>query len=88
MTILVTQQIFVSFPQRGVWRYKVENRADSHQGLHIQVTAQPSAGPNAINEVSVKIWTNQDENDQPENINQKSIVMYSEVKVSRIYIYY
>ncbi|MCL4137960.1 UNVERIFIED_CONTAM: hypothetical protein GTU68_056467, partial [Idotea baltica] len=48
--------IFVNIPkaERGIWRYKVENRADSHQGLHIQVTALEN--PNR--KISVKLWTN------------------------------
>ncbi|XP_042882464.1 uncharacterized protein LOC122259639 [Penaeus japonicus] len=41
--------------ERGVWKYKVENRADSHQALHIQVTSLPSTN----NRVTVRVWTNQ-----------------------------
>ncbi|CAL4069388.1 unnamed protein product [Meganyctiphanes norvegica] len=47
--------IFVNIPsaERGLWHYKVENRADSHQGLHIQVTASESK----TQETNLRIWT-------------------------------
>ncbi|CAL4066566.1 unnamed protein product, partial [Meganyctiphanes norvegica] len=39
--------------ERGLWRYQVENRADSHQGLHIQVTAKESSNQ----QISLRVWT-------------------------------
>ncbi|CAL4166790.1 unnamed protein product, partial [Meganyctiphanes norvegica] len=47
--------IFVNIPsaERGVWQYKVENRADSHQSIQIQVTASKSK----TREMNLKIWT-------------------------------
>ena len=41
------------FLQRGLWTYKVENRADSHQGLYVQVTAKR----NTSSGLRVKLWT-------------------------------
>lgn len=63
--------------QRGVWRYKVENRADSHQALHIQVTSLPSS----TNDVSVRVWTNQDSDDVISAKETLPIIIYGEVKV-------
>lgn len=39
--------------QRGTWNYTVENRADSHQGLYVQVTARR----NASTGLAVRLWT-------------------------------
>ncbi|XP_047737114.1 uncharacterized protein LOC125178112 [Hyalella azteca] len=74
--------IFVNLhnAEKGVWRYKVENRADSHQGLHIQVTAQPSTS----NDVTVKVWTSQSDDEDQQTETQQPIVMYGEVKVGGI----
>ncbi|CAL4096642.1 unnamed protein product, partial [Meganyctiphanes norvegica] len=39
--------------ERGLWSYTVENRADSHQGLYIQVTARHSVTEG----LQVRVWT-------------------------------
>ena len=39
----------------GLWRYKVDNKADSHQGLHILVTSRPTQD----SQIKVRAWTNQ-----------------------------
>ncbi|RXG72243.1 Calcium-activated chloride channel regulator 4 [Armadillidium vulgare] len=69
--------IFVNIPkaERGLWKYKVENRADSHQGLHIQVTAFE----NPKRKISVKLWTNAVE---PLKLPDPShpVILYAEVK--------
>ncbi|XP_076069642.1 uncharacterized protein LOC143041535 [Oratosquilla oratoria] len=51
--------IFVNLNQaeRGVWYYMVENRADSHQGLHVQVTSLPNPTKEPI---TVRVWTSQE----------------------------
>lgn len=63
--------------QRGVWRYKVENRADSHQALHIQVASLPSSS----NDVQVRVWTNQDSQTVIDVEDHRAIIIYGEVKV-------
>ncbi|KAK7070904.1 hypothetical protein SK128_005677 [Halocaridina rubra] len=45
---------FNNVVERGVWKYQIENRADSHQGLHVQVTGTESA----VRKVRLKVWTN------------------------------
>ncbi|XP_071532883.1 calcium-activated chloride channel regulator 1-like isoform X2 [Panulirus ornatus] len=63
--------------ERGVWRYKVENRADSHQALHIQVTSLPSSA----SDVSVRVWTSQDRDDVIRADQHKPIIIYGEIKM-------
>ncbi|CAL4095473.1 unnamed protein product, partial [Meganyctiphanes norvegica] len=48
--------IFVNLEkaERGLWTYTVENRADSHQGLYIQVTSRR----NTTEGLKVSLWTN------------------------------
>ncbi|XP_068219578.1 calcium-activated chloride channel regulator 1-like isoform X2 [Palaemon carinicauda] len=71
--------IFVNLhnAERGVWRYKVENRADSHQALHIQVTSHP----NLSSDVVVRVWTNQDTIINIDEEQQNPIILYAEVKI-------
>ena len=67
------------FFQRGVWRYKVENRADSHQGLHIQVTSFS----NPLNDVNVRVWTSQEVEGPVQGSSYSApVIIYGEVKVS------
>ena len=70
--------IFVNIPtaERGIWKYRVENRADSHQGLHIQVTAQTN--PNR--HLTTKLWTSN--GGVPLNASDPSqpVILYAEVK--------
>lgn len=40
----------------GLWRYKVANRADSHQALYVQVTSRPRPRPN-VPRITVRGWT-------------------------------
>lgn len=40
----------------GLWRYKVANRADSHQALYVQVTSRPRPRPH-VPKISVRGWT-------------------------------
>ena len=66
--------IFVNIPQadRGVWEYQVENRADSHQSLHVQVTALP----NTKRQVSVKVWTSKEKATDP----NEPIILFADVQ--------
>ncbi|XP_068219573.1 calcium-activated chloride channel regulator 2-like [Palaemon carinicauda] len=63
--------------ERGVWRYKVENRADSHQALHIQVTSFP----NLDNKVTVRVWSSQESDVITVPNQQTPIILYGEVKM-------
>ncbi|XP_018012882.1 calcium-activated chloride channel regulator 1 [Hyalella azteca] len=43
----------------GLWRYSVDNKADSHQGLFIQVTSKPySPQYGQSSQIEVRGWTN------------------------------
>lgn len=70
--------IFVSLEkaERGLWTYSVENRADSHQGLYVQVTAKR----NSSQGVQVRLWTSS--GSRPINSSDPSspVVIYVEVK--------
>lgn len=70
--------IFVNIPdaERGQWHYRVENRADSHQGLHIQVTAKESI----TRKIGLRLWTNAP--NRAINLTDPSspIIIYAEVK--------
>lgn len=70
--------IFVNIPkaERGIWGYKVENRADSHQGLHVQITALE----NPSRKISLKLWTSS--KGAPLTIPDPSqpVILYAEVK--------
>lgn len=63
--------------QRGLWAYSVENRADSHQGLYVQVTAKR----NSSSGLSVRLWTSS--GSRPVNSSDPSspVRLYAEVKV-------
>jgi len=67
----------IFFPQRGLWSYTVENRADSHQGLYVQVTAKR----NTSSGLRVKIWTSS--SDQAVNGSDPSnpVILYASVMV-------
>lgn len=40
----------------GLWRYKIANRANSHQALYVQVTSRPVSHPQAPH-ISIRCWT-------------------------------
>ncbi|XP_076032311.1 LOW QUALITY PROTEIN: calcium-activated chloride channel regulator 4-like [Oratosquilla oratoria] len=71
--------IFVNIPnaERGLWTYEVENRADSHQGLHIQVTAPPSTTRN----IQVRLWTSDKRGMRSLNASNPAgaVILYAEV---------
>lgn len=70
--------IFVNIPraERGTWRYKVENRADSHQGLHVQVTALPSKK----RQVTVRVWTSNEGAELNPSDPSQPTILFAEVK--------
>ncbi|CAL4177138.1 unnamed protein product, partial [Meganyctiphanes norvegica] len=67
--------IFMNIPmtERGEWHYQVENRADSHQGLQIEVTSVESE--NRL--IRLHIWTNVDSEN---NNSSDPIIIYAEIK--------
>ncbi|XP_064104872.1 calcium-activated chloride channel regulator 1-like [Macrobrachium nipponense] len=70
--------IFVNIPkaERGIWQYRVENRADSHQGLIIQVTGSESGN----RKISLRLWTSS--GDSVVNMTDSSmpVIVYAEVR--------
>lgn len=53
---MITVRLVEAQVTPGLWRYKVANRADSHQALYVQVTSRPRPRPEAPR-VSVRGWT-------------------------------
>ncbi|CAL4162029.1 unnamed protein product [Meganyctiphanes norvegica] len=74
--------IFVTIPsaERGEWQYQVENRADSHQGLHIQVTAVESN----TRQTSLRVWTSQSNTDDNSTELSMPVIIYADIKDSRM----
>ncbi|KAK7079588.1 hypothetical protein SK128_019402 [Halocaridina rubra] len=70
--------IFVNIPkaERGIWQYQVENRADSHQGLHIQVVATESH----TRKISLRLWTSSESTTINMTDPQSPVKVYAEVK--------
>ncbi|KAK3855980.1 hypothetical protein Pcinc_037649, partial [Petrolisthes cinctipes] len=70
--------IFVNIPkaERGQWQYRVENRADSHQGLNIQVSGKESAR----RKISLRVWTSATNNAINASDPSLPIIVYAEVK--------
>ncbi|XP_066987727.1 calcium-activated chloride channel regulator 1-like isoform X1 [Macrobrachium rosenbergii] len=75
---LNVNMIFVNLEkaERGLWTYSVENRADSHQGLYVQVTAKR----NSSTGLQVRLWTST--GSRPVNTSDPStpVIIYAEVK--------
>ena len=65
--------IFVNIKsaERGQWSYRVENKADSHQGLHIQVQANEASSRN----MALRVWTS-----SSSNTSSSPSVVYAEVR--------
>ncbi|XP_042214205.1 calcium-activated chloride channel regulator 1-like [Homarus americanus] len=53
---MITVRLVEAQVTPGLWRYKVANRADSHQALYVQVTSRPRPRPETPR-VSVRGWT-------------------------------
>ncbi|CAL4122486.1 unnamed protein product [Meganyctiphanes norvegica] len=69
--------IFVNIPsaERGEWHYEVENRADSHHGLHIQVTSAKSEK----RDTSLHVWTTAINNIVNVTDVQHPVIVYAEL---------
>ncbi|KAK7066240.1 hypothetical protein SK128_007995 [Halocaridina rubra] len=53
---MITVRLVEAQVTPGLWHYKVENRADSHQALFVQVTSRPSLQPKSKN-INIHTWT-------------------------------
>ncbi|XP_064110981.1 calcium-activated chloride channel regulator 1-like isoform X1 [Macrobrachium nipponense] len=62
--------------ERGYWHYQVENRADSHQALHIQVTSTESN----VRQISLRLWSNHHLNVINMTDSLTPVIIYAEVK--------
>ena len=69
----------VAAAERGLWKYKVENRADSHQGIHIQITALP----NIKRVISVSAWTSTNFNNNRRDKATSRLVLFSSASEGR-----
>ncbi|XP_076052340.1 calcium-activated chloride channel regulator 1-like [Oratosquilla oratoria] len=63
--------------QPGLWRYKVENRADSHQALFVQVTSRPRHGDARMN---VRAWTSHPKGEVNATDISRPLALYAEVR--------
>ncbi|CAL4124268.1 unnamed protein product, partial [Meganyctiphanes norvegica] len=70
--------IFVNILQaeRGKWSYQLENRATSHQGLHIQVTSTE----NNKQHISVQVWTSKSSSNNNHTNISLPVIIYAELK--------
>ncbi|CAL4126820.1 unnamed protein product [Meganyctiphanes norvegica] len=70
--------IFINIPsaERGEWRYKIENRADSHQGLVMQVTTSE----NKERKIKMRVWTSNANNLVRVNNSTSPLIIYAELK--------
>ncbi|CAL4141211.1 unnamed protein product, partial [Meganyctiphanes norvegica] len=70
--------VFINIPsaERGKWTYQVENRADSHQGLIMQVTASKSTNM----KINMRVWTSLDTNKIIGQNQTTPIIVYTELK--------
>nr|XP_045589593.1 calcium-activated chloride channel regulator 4-like [Procambarus clarkii] len=62
--------------ERGLWTYSVENRADSHQGLYVQVTSKR----NSSTGLQVRLWTSSSSRSVNSSDPSTPVVIYAEVK--------
>ncbi|MPC92472.1 Calcium-activated chloride channel regulator 4 [Portunus trituberculatus] len=71
--------IFVNLEkaERGLWAYSVENRADSHQGLYVQVTAKR----NSSSGLNVRLWTSSGSRTINSSDPSSPVRLYAEVKM-------
>lgn len=85
--ILISLTISSPSPtQAGEWRYRVENKADSHQSLYMRVWATPKApnntspsSPSKANAINLSAWTSNSAS--PINISdtKNPVVVYARV---------
>ncbi|KAB7508142.1 Calcium-activated chloride channel regulator 2 [Armadillidium nasatum] len=71
--------VYLEKAERGMWSYTVENRADSHQGLYVQVTAKR----NTSSGLNVRLWTSSGSN--PVNASDPSnpVIIYAQIQDNR-----
>ncbi|XP_068242203.1 LOW QUALITY PROTEIN: calcium-activated chloride channel regulator 1-like [Palaemon carinicauda] len=54
---MITIRLMEAQVTSGLWHYKVENHADSHQALYVQVTSRPRSHAEASS-IDLRAWTN------------------------------
>uniref|UniRef100_A0A2P2I9G5 Epithelial chloride channel protein-like n=1 Tax=Hirondellea gigas TaxID=1518452 RepID=A0A2P2I9G5_9CRUS len=65
----------------GLWRYSVDNKADSHQGLFIQVTSKPyNVHYGQTSQIEVRGWTNHPYGEVNATDISKPLAIYTEVR--------
>lgn len=64
----------------GLWRYSVDNKADSHQGLFIQVTSKSYSSIGHNSKVEVKGWTNYPSGEVNASDVSKPLALFAEVR--------
>ena len=64
----------------GIWRYSVDNKADSHQGLFIQVTSKSYSSIGHSSRVEVNGWTSHPTGEVNATDISKPLALYTEVR--------
>lgn len=65
----------------GLWRYSIDNKADSHQGLFIQVTSKPYIPQyGQSSQVEVRGWTNHASGEVNATDISKPLAIFAEVR--------
>ncbi|XP_066979536.1 calcium-activated chloride channel regulator 1-like [Macrobrachium rosenbergii] len=77
---MITVRLVEAQVTPGLWRYKVENRADSHQALYVQVTSRPRLQPR-VPSVKVRTWINPSLGVVNASDISKPLALYAEVRV-------
>ncbi|MCL4130104.1 UNVERIFIED_CONTAM: hypothetical protein GTU68_027026 [Idotea baltica] len=76
---MITIRLRKNQEAHGLWHYKLENRADSHQALFVQVTSRPQKNIGGTS-VTVRSWTNQMENQVNLTDIGNPLIVFAEVR--------
>lgn len=77
---MITIRLRQNQEDHGLWQYKLENRADSHQALFVEVTSRPNHSPETTS-VHVRSWTNQKDNQVNLTDIASPLIVYAEVRI-------
>ena len=75
---MITVRLVEAQVMPGLWRYKVANRADSHQALYVQVTSRPRPRPH-VPKITVRGWTSHAATIVNASDISSSLALYAEV---------
>ncbi|XP_021963346.1 calcium-activated chloride channel regulator 2 [Folsomia candida] len=70
----------VLIDQPGIWRYRIERLGDSHQSHFVQVVTNTLATNMAHEEVTVRVFSNVDDEARGANLSQMPLILYASVK--------